>query len=369
MKYTDISKQRNMMEKQPNNKGLIKFILLLVVLGVIGGSLFLFKDRIKQTFNPVSIVSNVAAANLNETDGRINILVLGSDKRNVGAEYGRATLTDTILVASIGTTDNDVVLISLPRDLWISDYQTKINSVYAYKGVEGLKEQIQKVMGIPIHYHILVTFELFEQAIDVLDGIDVNVDNAFVDRYYPIEGKENDTCGKTQDEIKKLGDNIMAEDFPCRFERIEFKAGTQHMDGKLALKYARSRHGDNNENTDFARAKRQQKVIAALKNKALSLQTILNPTKVKGLYDTYVKNVDTNVDFQTIENFILLSQKLDFNKIISVVLDDRSDANSGGLLYHPTDSTLYGGAYVLIPQTGDFSQIHAYVQKYLFGDK
>jgi anionic cell wall polymer biosynthesis LytR-Cps2A-Psr (LCP) family protein len=368
MKYTDISKQRNMLEKEPNNKGLVKFILLLVVLGVIGCSLYLFRDRIKQTFNPISIVSNVAAANLNETDGRINILVLGSDKRNIGAEQGRSTLTDTILVASIGTTDNDVVLISLPRDLWIADYQTKINAVYAYKGIEGLKEQIQKVMGIPIHYHILVTFELFEQAIDVLEGIDVTVDNAFVDNFYPIEGKENNTCGKTPEEIKKLGDVPSEYDFPCRFERIEFKTGIQHMDGKLALKYARSRHGDNNENTDFARAKRQQKVIAALKNKALSLQTILNPTKVKGLYDTYVKNVDTNVDFETIENFILLSQSLDFNKIISVVLDDRSDANSGGLLYHPTDATLYGGAYVLIPQTGDFSQIHAYVQKYLFGD-
>ena len=62
---------------------------------------------------------------LNETDGRINILILGSDKRNVGTEQGRSTLTDTILVASIGTTDNDVVLISLPRDLWISDYKKR----------------------------------------------------------------------------------------------------------------------------------------------------------------------------------------------------------------------------------------------------
>ncbi|MFZ2664105.1 MAG: LCP family protein [Patescibacteria group bacterium] len=369
MKYTDISKQRNILNKEPNNKGIIKFILLLTVLGVIAASLYIFKDRIKQTFNPITIVSNVAAANLKETDGRINVLVLGSDKRDMGAEQGRSTLTDTILVASIGTTDNDVVLISLPRDLWVSDYQTKVNAVYAYKGIDGLKEQIEKVMGIPMHYHILVTFNLFEQAIDVLEGIEVNVENTFVDKYYPIEGKENDTCGKTQEEIDKLGDKISEYDFPCRFERVEFGAGIQKMDGKTALKYARSRHGDNDENTDFARAKRQQKVIAAIKDKAFSLQTVLSPTKIKGLYDAYAQNVDTNIDFQTLENFYLLSQKLDFSKIISVVLDDRSDANSGGLLYHPVDSTLYGGAYVLIPQTGDFSQIHAYVQKYLFGDK
>ncbi|NMB91756.1 LCP family protein [candidate division WWE3 bacterium] len=369
MNYTDIYKQKSILRKEVNNKGLVKFILLLVVLCVIGASLYVFRGRIKQTFNPISIVSNVAAANLKETDGRINILVLGSDKRDVGAEQGRATLTDTILVASIGTTENDVVLISLPRDLWVSDYQTKINAVYAYKGIDGLKEQIEKVMGIPIHYHILVTFNLFEQAIEVLNGIEVNVENAFVDNFYPIEGKENDTCGKNEEEIKKLGDKISEYDFPCRFERVEFKSGLQKMDGKTALKYARSRHGDNDENTDFARAKRQQKVISAIKDKIFSLETVLSPAKIKGLYDAYAQNVDTNIDFQTLENFYMLSQKLDLSKIESIVLDDRSDANSGGLLYHPVDSTLYGGAYVLIPQTGDFSQIHAYVQKYLFGDK
>jgi len=367
MKYTDISKQRNMLNKEPNNKGLIKFILLLIVLGVICASLYLFKDRIKQTFNPISIVSNVAAANIKETDGRTNILVIGSDKRDGGAESGRM-LTDTMIIISIGTIDNDIVMISMPRDLWISKYQYKLNAIYEVVGIDELKSTIQEVTGIPIHYHILVTFDLFEQVIDELEGIEINVDTAFIDAFYPIEGKENDLCGKTQEEIKKLGDKITEYDFPCRFETIKFEAGNIKMDGKTALKFARSRHGNNNENTDFARAKRQQKVVMAIKNKALSLQTLLNPTKMKGLYDAYSSNVDTNVDFQTIESFYLLSQKLDLSKVTSVVLDDRSEANNGGLLYAPTDTTLYGNQWVLIPQTGDFSQIHAYFQKYLFGD-
>ncbi len=387
MKYTDISKQRNMMEKRSNNKGLIKFILLLVVLGVIGGSLYLFKDRIKLTFNPVSIVSNVAAANLTETDGRINILVLGSDKRDYGAESGRI-LTDTMMIVSIGTVDDDIVMISLPRDLWISNYNCttdicngalhnsgKLNSVYEFGGADEIKRVVQEVTDVPIHYHILVTFDIFKQAIDVLGNIDVNVENAFTDNYYPIEGKEVDTCGKSQTEVQKLIEEIeknttsTEKAFPCRFKTITFNTGLQSMDSEVALEFARSRHATGDEGTDFARAKRQQKVIVAIKDKALSVQTLLNPTKIRGLYDAYISNVDTNIDFQTIENFILLAQKLDFSKVTSVVLDDRSDADNGGLLYNPADSTLYGGAWVLIPQTGNFSQIHAYVQKYLFGDK
>ena len=141
------------------------------------------------------------------------------------------------------------------------------------------------------------------------------------------------------------------------------------MNSTTALEFVRSRHGDNGENTDFARARRQQEVISAAKAKALSLDTLLNPTKMKGLYDAYSANVVTNIDFQTAQSFYLLSQKLDFTKVVSVVLDNNSEADKGGLLYHPVDSTLYSNQWVLIPQTGDFSQIHAYFQKYLFGEK
>ena len=141
------------------------------------------------------------------------------------------------------------------------------------------------------------------------------------------------------------------------------------MDGKTALKYARSRHGDNGESSDFARSKRQQNLIMAVKNKALSLETLINPAKLKELYDQYVSNVETDIDLKALQNFYQLSQKLDFEKVISVVIDDSTDGNEGGLLYHPNDATLYGGHWVLIPQSGDYSQIHAYVQKYLFGNK
>lgn len=364
MKYTDL-KQPKIKVCSENKTSLLGFatgiVLLIVAVVVIA---FLIRGKMTGSFNPISIVSSVAAADLKETDGRTNILVLGSDKRSTGNVASE--LTDTILVASIGKLDKDVVLISIPRDLWVkcpSVGNCKINEVFAYgsakfngesdpaAGMKALEGVVEEVLGLPIHYHGMVNFELFKASVDTLGGVDIVVDKAFTDTTYPIEGKE---------------DALIEAD---RYQTVRFEQGLQKMGGETALKYARSRHGDNNEGTDFARAKRQQKVIMAIKNKAMSIQTLINPQKLKELYDLYATNVETNVDLPTLQNFYLLSQQINFDKVISVVLDDRSEANDGGLLYAPEDTTLYGGRYILIPRTGDYAQIHAYVQKYVFGEK
>jgi len=226
----------------------------------------------------------------------------------------------------------------------------KINEVYAYGGAGEASKMIQQVLGIPIHYYALVDFSLFKDTVNTLGGVELTVDRAFTDYYYPIEGKEN--APETE-----------------RYEVVHFDAGVQTMDGEKALKFTRSRHGDNNEGTDFARARRQQKVITAIKGKMLSVQTLINPQKLKELYDIYSKKVDTDIELSTLQNFYLLSQQIKFDRVESVVLDTGEDAEAGGLLYAPEDRTLYGGLYVLIPKTGNYSQIHAYVQKYLFGEK
>ncbi|KKU51419.1 MAG: Cell envelope-related transcriptional attenuator [candidate division WWE3 bacterium GW2011_GWC1_47_10] len=301
-------------------------------------------------FDPVSIVASVAGANLKETDGRTNVLILGSDKRAVG-ELGNS-LTDTILVASIGNVESNVVLISLPRDLWVESplgYHAKINSVYAYGGSNEMSQVVQNVLDTPIHYYVVVDFGVFRDVVNILGGVGINVDESFDDFAFPVEGKE--TAPETD-----------------RYQTIHFDKGPTVMDGETALKYVRSRKGTNGEGTDFARSKRQQKMILAIKDKVLSLQTLVNIPKLKELYDIYSKNVDTNIDFETAQSFYLLSQKLNFNSFRTFVLDDRSAASEGGLLYAPVDRSLYGDAYVLIPRAGDFSQIHAYVQKFIFGE-
>ena len=316
-----------------------------------------------------------------------------------GGRHDGATLTDTILVASYNLNTNQLHIISIPRDLWLPSLASKANAVYQAglsqkNGLAHTKVVIGNVVGLPIHYGLRIDFQGFIDAVNILGGIDIEVQNSFDDYLYPITGKENDLCGWeevekefNEEEAKKLNieqgkrkvfvkDAAIATDsaeedkgvkyFSCRFEHINFDKGLTHMDGETALKFVRSRHGNNNEGTDFARSKRQQKLLLAVKDKALSLETLLNPIKLKELYDAYSNNVETDVDFGTIQGFYLLSKQTKFDDIKSIVLDDRSASREGGLLYAPEDTSLYGGAYVLIPRVGDFSQIHAYVQKFIF---
>ncbi|AHB40586.1 TPA: LytR family transcriptional regulator [candidate division WWE3 bacterium] len=382
MKYMDMCKKTNgtvstiRNERGGSQTKTLKFIGVIGLVAAVAVA-FVFKDKILAAFNPISVVATIAGTNLKETDGRTNVLILGSDRRVAGAESGRPVLTDTILVASIGKVDKDVVLISLPRDLWVKDLNGshKINSVYAFskggEGADNLRAVLQDVLGIPIHYHVMVSFDLFQEIIDILGGVEVTVDTSFTDYAYPIENMEDNKCGRTDEEIKKMGEEGKSEleIYFCRYEKIVFNQGVQSMNGDTALKFVRSRHGTNNENTDFARSRRQQKIITAIKNKSLSIQTLVNPTKLKNLYDAYAQNTDTDIDFGAVNSFYLLSQQINFDRVVSVVLDDRSPADQGGLLYAPGDKTLYNGQYVLIPQTGDYVQIHAFVQRYLFGGK
>jgi LCP family protein required for cell wall assembly len=325
----------------------VAFTLLLVVSGVV------FSQNARALFNPISIVSNIPRASLKETDGRTNVLILGRDTRPSGSLFD-LKLTDVIIVASIGASKGDVVLISVPRDLWVESsdgYQEKINAMYKLGGVEETKGILENVLGMPIHYYAVVDFKIFKETVDILGGVDVNVARAFTDYTYPVEGKE--TAAENE-----------------RYETVHFDAGLQTMNGATALKYVRSRHAtDLEEGTDFARSKRQQNVIVAIKNKVLSTETLLNPGKISSLYDSYNSNVETNVDLVTAQSFAILAQKNNFETVKSIVLDNRDTPETGGLLFAPEDRSLYRNAYVLIPKAGDYSQIHAFVQKYLFGDK
>ncbi len=373
-------------------RGVATLLVMGVGLVLLGGLYFAWMHLSPHTstngsVTPIKLVASAKQPKLKETAGRTNVMVLGSDRRANSTGSERA---DTILVASIGKLDHNVVLISVPRDLWVESPvcgRCKITEVYAYASKTGhpeeeLKKVVENVLGIPIHYYGVVNFSLFEDIIDILGGVTVDVAQTFDDYTYPVEGKEADLCGHAPEEAERLLQASVAgesddedvpvmsipEIFPCRYEHIHFDKGPQEMDGATALKYVRSRHGTNQEGTDFARSARQQKIIMAIKNKVLSLDTLLNPKKLQELYSLYKDTVRTDVDLVTLQNFYRLMKDVSFDEIKTVVFDDRSSAEDGGLLYSPVDRSLYGGKYVLLPKAGDYSQIHAYVQRFLFGD-
>lgn len=328
-----------------------------------------------------------------EDRGRVNILLLGM----AGGKHDGATLTDTIMVASYDLKTNKVVLISLPRDVWITEHKAKINTLYQIglgknEGLKFAREEIGQKLGLKIPYAIRIDFAGFVKAVDLVEGVDVNVERSFDDYFYPIEGKENDLCDYkedekefTEEEAKELsikpgrvkvlldkegkvatsaaepGKNIVYTDeqsntfFACRFEHLSFKKGLAHMDGVTALKFVRSRHGLNGEGSDFARSRRQQLALQSFKGKVLSLDTFLAPGRVIGLVKTLEQSIDTDIPQSKYLEFAKLIKKMESSK--SIVIDASGEQP---LLITPTEGN-FGGAWVLMPPGDDFTRIQQYV--------
>ncbi|MDP3974301.1 MAG: LCP family protein [Candidatus Daviesbacteria bacterium] len=329
-------------------------------------------------------------------DDRVNVLLLGM----AGGRHDGATLTDTILVASYNLENNNLYIISIPRDLWLPSFSSKANTIYQIGIGEGdglglTKTVMGNVVGLPIHYGLRVDFKGFIEAIDILGGIDVEVERSFDDYLYPIEGKENDLCGYTEEEREfteeeaeklniepgkmkvfiseegEIATDSAQEDkgykyFSCRYEHIHFDEGKQNMDGETALKFVRSRHGSGGEGSDFARSKRQEKIIQAIRNKVLSLETLSDPKKIGELIDTLGKSIDTDISVRVGVEFFKLSKKLAQTQ--TIVLDDSKreglPEDRSRLLINPPSQN-YGGSYVLVSEDDDFTIIHDYIKKIL----
>lgn len=304
---------------------------------------------------PSVLVSYVAPTqpHVKATTGRTNVLLLGI----AGGMHEGGLLSDTIIVASIDREAPDVVFFSLPRDVWVADLNSgaKINAAYAYGelkrkggGLTLAKSTVSEVLGIPIHYAVRVDFAGFERAIDELRGIVVTVEQTFDDYRYPIAGKENDLCD---------GD----ETYSCRYEHIHFDAGTYTMNGKEALRFVRSRMASGTEGSDFARSKRQQKVIAAFKERVLSAETLLNPSRILNVLGAFGDSVDTDIRTEEIDDLAKVAREVGKAPIRSFVLGSNGQES---LLVNPPIDT-YGGAWVLVPMDPGWDVIHTWVREIL----
>lgn len=305
-----------------------------------------------------------------EKGGNINVLILGRG----GGTHDGPDLTDTMILAMINPSRNTADMVSVPRDLWVPQIKGKINLAYAQgqkdgKGILLSKAVVEKVLGQNIDYVVVIDFSGFVKLIDYLGGVDVKVAHTLDDYNYPIEGKETDTCGHPIQEIQDFIATGPAEMeqwkyFDCRYKHLHVDAGMQHMNGELALEFSRSRHGIGSEGTDFARSRRQQEVISAVKDKVLSLGIIINPVKVIGIFNILKDNIDTDVSTAEIDDFINLARKMQKAKISSNVIDFGNEADGRpGLLIEAVPVASKGFAYNLEPRIGDgnFTEINQYV--------
>jgi len=272
-----------------------------------------------------------------EAEDRVNILLMGIG----GPGHDGPYLTDTMMVASYKPSTKQLAMISIPRDLVVDipgyDYR-KINNVlsigrdikYPGGGEAMAVKVVSDLLEMPIQYYARVDFTGFEQVVDRLGGVTVNVENAFTDYQYPT--------------------------LNYGYQTIRFQVGQQTMNGDIALKYARSRHGNSGEGSDFARARRQQKILFAVKEKALSLGTLINPVKVSDLLGAIGDHSQTNMEVWEMVRLAKLVLDVNSDQVINKVIDDSAD----GLLQAETG---LGGAFILVPRDRNYEDIRFFAQQ------
>jgi LCP family protein required for cell wall assembly len=285
---------------------------------------------------------------IGEENDRINILLIGMGGKNHDGGY----LADTIMLLSLKPSTKQVTMLSIPRDMTVpvsGGAWRKINSINATaeakqegSGGAAMTEALSELLGTPIHYYVRADFQGFINIIDEMGGVTVNVENTLDDYSYPIMGEEDNP------------------NYYSRYEHLHVEAGLQKMDGSLALKFARSRHGVNGEGSDFARAKRQQLILQAAKDKLLSKSTLLKPAMIMRISSELREHVDTNISIT--DMIALWDGYKDVNKdgIANHVLDNGPE----GLLMNSTGEN---GAYILIPKTGNYNEVKEFAQN-IFGE-
>ncbi len=290
-------------------------------------------DRSKKTFSFLgsmrSLISSGDKQLKGEHEGRINVALLGIG----GAGHEGPNLTDTIILASIEPKTKRVAMLSIPRDMFVPipgyGYR-RINNANAFAeealpGTGGImmKEVLGDLLDMDVHYYVRVDFEGFRKLVDDLGGVIIDVEKNFSDPLFPTENFKNRT--------------------------VTFNEGPQLMDGERALEYARSRHGTNGEGSDFARARRQQKLLLGIRDKVLSLGVLANPAKLFRAWQTVSEHVSTDMEAWELARLANLLKDVEPNTIVRRTLETAPEG--------PLVARMIDGAFALLPESGTWDEV------------
>lgn len=242
-------KEKRIKKKRLRIGRLIVALFLLMIIGVIAYSVHQYRMGLE-------LAGDVEKEEVDflpdeDNEGFVNYLIIGVDSR--GEEKSRS---DTMMLLSWNKETNDVKLVSFMRDIYanIPGYDSwKLNTAYYLGGVQLLKKTLNEMFDIPIHHYVVMDFKSFESLIDLIapNGVEIEVE---------------------KDMSAYIG--------------VTLKKGVHRLNGKELLGYARFRH---DEQGDFGRVERQQKVIEALKDEVLRPANIKNLPKLIGAAQGYIQ--------------------------------------------------------------------------------
>lgn len=275
---------------------IVLLVLGLFVAGLFWGSVWLYDHIISPPQN------NIAAADENirkneKLNERINVLLLGIDDGDSEAAESEPKRTDAIILLSFDPKQNQVAVLSIPRDTKVilpgHKDPDKINAAFAYGGAVMAKQKVANLLRVPIHYYCLADWRGFIDVVNLIGGVDIYVDK---DMYY-------------EDPYANLV--------------IDIKHGYQHMDGETAGKYVRFRK---DELGDIGRVQRQQKFLKAAAEQMFSVQ---NVTKISSLLATLDKYIQTDLNTLTMLKAANSFKFFGDDKMRSCMLYGKFDDQSG----------------------------------------
>jgi LCP family protein required for cell wall assembly len=249
---------------------MIGLLVAVLVLGGAGaGAAFWWQHRLDSNIerfpDPTRSIPESKRA-VRTAPKALNLLLLGSDSRisagDPSAWVRGAQRTDAIMIAHVPTDRSGVTITSIPRDSWVDvpgHGKNKINAGFSFGGPSLMVQTVEGYTGVRIDHVVIVDFEGFTTITDKLGGVDITVPQATAD------------------------------------ESGSFRAGSQRMDGKTALRYVRQRH--NLPGGDFDRVKRQQNWIRAVTAKTLARGTLTSPLKLNGVLNALTKAIATDDGF------------------------------------------------------------------------
>ncbi|WP_271399884.1 LCP family protein [Salinicoccus roseus] len=259
-------------KRRIRKRALIPLILLAVLVGTILYVYFSYQSGLDIARENGVEQEEMEFNGADDNDGKKNILLLGADREVDGAQR-----TDVIMLAQYDYMNKEMKMVSLMRDIYVEipGFQSyKINSVYSLGGVELLRQTIQQNFGIEVEEYAVIDYQAFESVVDVInkDGIMIDV--------------EKDMSEKIDTELKQ---------------------GEQRLGGEDLLAYARFRQ---DAEGDFGRVRRQQQVINAVKDEALTLGSILKLPKIAG---TGMGHVNTSMSdgelYRMMASFLIRGDK------------------------------------------------------------
>ncbi len=278
----------------------VLIVALAVLVLLVGGTAGWFYWRWQQMQRPVVVGGTETPIDLPEPapEEKINLLLMGVDARPGETE----SRSDTIIFVSVDTTRPEpaVLVLSIPRDslVTIPGYgEDKVNHSHSFGGIPLLLETVSQLLGRSIHYYAELNFDGFSRAMDILGGVDLNVEERM---YYPEEG-------------------------------IDLEPGLQHLDGAQCLAFVRYRYYPEG---DIARVSKQQQFLSALIDQHF---TLANVFKLPLIFNEITPYISTNLPIDKALSLGKVLANMNMNQVQMQIVPGEAAIMLDGISYWIVD--------------------------------